>query len=42
MPLSTTLVIAAVLMVFGVFGGALAYAQIQTRGLFAPGARRPE
>lgn len=39
MPMSTTLVIAAVLAIFGVFSVALAYAQVRTRGLVAPGAR---
>jgi hypothetical protein len=40
MPMSTTLVIAAVLAIFGVFSLALAYAQIRTRGMIAPGARK--
>ena len=38
--MSTTFVIAAVLGIFGVFTAALAYAQIQTRGMVAPGARK--
>jgi hypothetical protein len=38
--MSTTFVIAAVLGIFGVFTVALAYAQFQTRGMVAPGARK--
>jgi hypothetical protein len=37
--MSTTFVIAAVLGIFGIFSVALAYAQFQTRGMVAPGAR---
>lgn len=38
--MDTTLVIVAVLCIFGVFSLALAYAQVQTRGMLAPGARK--
>lgn len=34
-----TLFIAAVLCAFATFAAALAYGQVQTRGLVAPGAR---
>lgn len=34
-----TLLIAAVLFLFGTFALALGYAQVQTRGIVAPGAR---
>ena len=37
--MSTTFVIAAVLGIFGIFTVAVAYAQFQTRGMVAPGAR---
>lgn len=37
--MSTALMIAAVLGIFGIFGVAVGYAQIQTRGMIAPGAR---
>ncbi|GAB5427715.1 MAG: hypothetical protein Devi2KO_11740 [Devosia indica] len=40
MSTSTILVIAAVLCIFGVFALAVAYAQIQTKGMVAPGARK--
>jgi len=40
MSTSTILVIAAVLCIFGVFALAVAYAQIQTKGMIAPGARQ--
>ena len=40
MAMDTTLVIVAVLCIFGVFSLALAYAQAQTRGVLAPGARK--
>jgi len=40
--MGTTLMIAAVLSIFGLFAAALAYGQFQTRGVLAPGARRPE
>ena len=39
MLISTALLILAVVAVFAVFAVALAYAQIQTRGMIAPGAR---
>jgi len=37
-----TLLIAAVLSLFLAFGAAMAYAEFQTRGIFAPGAKKPE
>jgi len=39
MSTGTILMIAAVLGIFGVFALAVAYAQIQTKGMIAPGAR---
>ncbi len=37
--MTNTLIIAAILAIFGAFSVALAYAQVVTRGLIAPGAR---
>jgi hypothetical protein len=37
--MGATLLIAAVFCIFGTFATALAYGQIRTRGLVAPGAR---
>jgi len=37
-----TLLIAAVLTLFLAFAAAMAYAEFQTRGIFAPGAKKPE
>lgn len=37
-----TVLIAAVLTTFGAFALAMAYAEFQTRGIVAPGGRKPE
>ena len=37
-----TVLIVAVAIIFGAFAAAMAYAEFQTRGIFAPGAKRPE
>lgn len=37
-----SLVIPAIIGIFGLFMVALAYAQLQTRGMAAPGARKPD
>ena len=37
-----TILLVAVFGVFGAFAAALTYAQVQTRGIVAPGARKPE
>jgi hypothetical protein len=42
MPTGTTLLITAVIAIFAVFAVAMTYAQIVTRGMVAPGARKPE
>jgi hypothetical protein len=38
--MSLTIVVAAVIALFAVFTGALAYAEFTTRDLFAPGGRQ--
>jgi hypothetical protein len=42
MPATTLFFVAAILAMFGVFSFALAYVQLRTRGLVAPGALPPE
>ena len=37
-----TVLLIAVFGIFGAFAAALAYAQVQTRGIVAPGGRRPD
>jgi len=37
--MTVTLVVAAILFIFGTFAAAVTYAQVQTHGLVAPGAR---
>ncbi len=37
-----TVLVVAVVAIFGVFSFALAYGQIQTRDIVAPGARKPD
>jgi hypothetical protein len=37
-----TVLIAAVVTIFAAFAAAMAYAEFQTRGVFAPGAKKPE
>ena len=37
-----TVLVVAVLAIFGVFSFALAFGQIQTRDIVPPGARKPE
>jgi hypothetical protein len=37
-----TLLPAAVLAIFATFAATLAYAQFQTRGIVAPGGRKPD
>ncbi|WP_269468123.1 hypothetical protein [Devosia ureilytica] len=39
MPMSNIVMLTAVFAMFGAFSFALAYAQLQTRGMVAPGAR---
>lgn len=40
--MSITLVVVAVLAIFTIFAAALAYGQLMTRGMVAPGAIRPD
>lgn len=37
-----TALLFSVFGIFGAFAAALAYAQFQTRGIYAPGAKKPE
>jgi hypothetical protein len=37
-----TLLLAAVLALFATFAATLTYAQLQTRGIVAPGGRKPD
>jgi hypothetical protein len=37
-----TLLLAAVLAIFAIFAATLIYAQFQTRGIVAPGSRKPD
>lgn len=37
-----TLLVVAVLTIFLAFGAAMAYAEFQTRGIVAPGGKKPE
>jgi hypothetical protein len=37
-----TLLVAVVLGIFIAFGAALAYAEFQTRDIYAPGAKKPD
>jgi hypothetical protein len=39
---SMTVLIVAVVTIFGAFAAAMAYAEFQTRGIFAPGAKKPD
>ncbi|WP_280136898.1 hypothetical protein [Devosia chinhatensis] len=40
--MSITVIVAAVLLIFATFASALGYAQLQTHGLAAPGARKAD
>lgn len=40
--MSITILIAAVLCIFGTFATAMIYAEIATRGIVAPGGRKPD
>jgi hypothetical protein len=40
--MTSTIFIAAIIAVFCTFGVALAYAQFATRGIVAPGGRKPD
>lgn len=42
MPAGTTLLVTAVVAIFLVFAIAMTYAQVVTRGIVAPGARKPD
>lgn len=42
MPAGFTLLVTAVIAIFVVFALAMAYAQLVTRGIVAPGGRKPE
>lgn len=37
-----TVLVVSVVAIFGVFSFALAYGQVQTRDIVAPGARKPD
>lgn len=37
-----TVLIIAVATIFAAFAAAMAYAEFQTRGIYAPGAKKPE
>lgn len=40
--MTITFLIAAITCIFGIFAAALFYAEISTRGIVAPGARKPD
>lgn len=37
-----TVLIVAVVTIFAAFAAAMVYAEFQTRGIFAPGAKKPD
>lgn len=37
-----TVLIIAVVAIFAAFAAAMAYAEFQTRGIYAPGAKKPD
>lgn len=40
--MTTAFVVTVALCIFGIFGSAILYAELTTRGIYAPGAKKPE